>query len=58
MESLPKLYSELARWWPLLSAPEDYAEESAFYRQTLLAACPSARTMLELGSGGGTTRRF
>jgi SAM-dependent methyltransferase len=48
------MYAELADWWPLLSAPEDYAEEAAFYRQALVAA--SARplkTLLELGSGGG-----
>jgi hypothetical protein len=24
-----KLYDELTDWWPLLSAPEDYAEEAA-----------------------------
>jgi hypothetical protein len=28
MES-PKLYNELAEWWPLMSAPADYAEEAA-----------------------------
>jgi SAM-dependent methyltransferase len=50
----PRLYSELARWWPLLSAPADYAEEAAFYQQALLVRCRgSARTLLELGSGGG-----
>ncbi len=49
-----KLYDELADWWPLLSAPADYAEEAAFYERTLLEACePPARTLLELGSGGG-----
>ena len=60
----PKLYSELAEWWPLLSAPEDYAEEAAFYEQTIIEACDlPPRTMLELGSGGGNNashlkRRF
>lgn len=50
----PKLYTELAAWWPLLSAPEEYAEEAAFYRKAILAACSAPpRTMLELGSGGG-----
>ena len=49
-----KLYTELASWWPLLSAPEDYAEEAAFYESQLVAACDGpARTLLELGSGGG-----
>jgi SAM-dependent methyltransferase len=50
----PKLYRELAAWWPLLSAPEDYAEEAAFYRRALIQAAPRPlRTLLELGSGGG-----
>ena len=50
----PRLYRELASWWPLLSDPADYVEEAAFYQQQLLAACAGpAQTMLELGSGGG-----
>ncbi len=53
---MPKLYSELAPWWPLLSAPEDYAEEAAFYRGQLEVACEGElKTLLELGSGGGNT---
>jgi SAM-dependent methyltransferase len=49
-----RLYSDLAAWWPLMSAPEDYEEEAAFYQRTLLGATPRpAQTMLELGSGGG-----
>jgi SAM-dependent methyltransferase len=48
------MYGELAAWWPLLSAPEDYAEEAAFYQKTLLETSDSPpRTLLELGSGGG-----
>ncbi|HEV7240027.1 MAG TPA: class I SAM-dependent methyltransferase [Thermoanaerobaculia bacterium] len=50
----PKLYCNLAAWWPLLSPPSDYVEEAAFYQQQLLDACePPCRTLLELGSGGG-----
>jgi SAM-dependent methyltransferase len=50
----PKLYAELAPWWPLLSSPAAYAEEAALYRRALVEACePPARTLLELGSGGG-----
>jgi SAM-dependent methyltransferase len=50
----PKLYHELAEWWPLLSPPSEYAEEAAFYHQQLLEACQSpCETLLELGSGGG-----
>ena len=50
-----KLYDELASWWPLLSPPEEYAEEAAFYERALLAGCRlPPRTVLELGSGGGS----
>jgi ubiquinone/menaquinone biosynthesis C-methylase UbiE len=50
----PKLYRELAAWWPLLSAPEDYAEEAAFYERVIIDACARPpETLLELGSGGG-----
>ncbi|MGH7924644.1 MAG: class I SAM-dependent methyltransferase [Candidatus Binatus sp.] len=49
-----KLYEELADWWPLFSAPADYAEEAAFFVRVLTDECRSApRTVLELGSGGG-----
>jgi SAM-dependent methyltransferase len=52
---VPRLYDEFASWWPLLSAPSDYAEEAAFYERTLIAASRQPpRTMLELGSGGGS----
>ena len=53
-DQLPRLYRELAEWWPLLSTPSDYAEEAAFYQRTLLDACRRpCETLLELGSGGG-----
>jgi len=49
-----KLYAELASWWPLLSPPDDYLDEVAFFRQVLLAeGLPPAPTLLELGCGGG-----
>ena len=60
----PKLYTELAEWWPLLSAPAEYAEEAAIYLEALVAACAHRpQTLLELGSGGGNNashmkRRF
>ncbi|MFT3775281.1 MAG: class I SAM-dependent methyltransferase [Minicystis sp.] len=51
---LPKLYDQLSSWWPLLSAPADYAEEAALYTEKLLAfGDRPARTLLEIGSGGG-----
>lgn len=50
----PRLYAELASWWPLVSAPAECAEEAAFYRKVLVQACDRpARTLLELGCGGG-----
>ena len=61
---MPKLYEELASWWPLLSSPAEYEEEAGFYATTLTAACDAPpRTWLELGSGGGNNashlkRRF
>lgn len=54
MSDTPRLYSEFASWWPLLSDPADYVEEAAFYASTMQAAAamPLA-SVLELGSGGG-----
>lgn len=50
-----KLYADLAHWWPLLSPPDEYIEEAAFYQRMLAEACerPCA-SLLELGSGGGS----
>ena len=49
-----KLYSELAEWWPIFSAPEEYSEEAAFFARVLTESCdPPPRSVLELGSGGG-----
>lgn len=49
-----KLYGALAAWWPLLSAPADYAPEATFVHEALQLACArSPHTLLELGSGGG-----
>jgi SAM-dependent methyltransferase len=51
---MPSLYGELADWFHLLTAPEDYAEEAAFYKKVLLESGQIAiRSILELGSGGG-----
>jgi ubiquinone/menaquinone biosynthesis C-methylase UbiE len=49
-----RFYDELAEWWYLISAPEDYAEEAQFFLEQLadITAQPGA-TLLELGSGGG-----
>jgi SAM-dependent methyltransferase len=51
----PKLYADLAAWWPLLSPPDDYTEEAAFYALVLEAySRDPVRSLLELGSGGGS----
>lgn len=53
MNSL-SMYGELADWWPLLSASEDYAEEAGIFQRALLTHTRRPlRTLLELGSGGG-----
>jgi SAM-dependent methyltransferase len=50
----PRLYGELADWFHLLTAPEDYAGEAEVYRRLLEEAADGpVRTVLELGSGGG-----
>jgi hypothetical protein len=49
-----KLYGALAEWWPLLSAPEEYAEEASLYQRALIEGSKRPlTTLLELGSGGG-----
>jgi SAM-dependent methyltransferase len=52
----PKLYSELAGWWQLVSPTEDYADEAAFFRR--LFPGESVKTVLELGCGGGNVAWF
>ena len=55
MSELPRLYRDLADWWPVLSAPEDYAEAAEFFRRAMLAhSRVPVQTVLELGSGGGS----
>ena len=55
-DGLPRhrMYGELASWWPLISPPEEYAEEAAFAASLLRSANSPTRTVLELGSGGGS----
>jgi hypothetical protein len=56
---MPRLYDDLAAWWPLVSAPSEYAEEAAFYGDALAAACARPpETLLELGSGGGNNASY
>ena len=54
VDDLPRLYSDFAEWWPLLSAPAEYAEEVGVYLRLVQDAVDGdLRTALELGSGGG-----
>jgi SAM-dependent methyltransferase len=52
----PKLYTELSGWWQLISPTEDYVEEAAFFGELFRDA--NARTVLELGCGGGNVAWF
>lgn len=58
------MYRELAPWFHLLTAPADYAEEAEFTIDVVEGTIEGpARTLLELGSGGGNNashlkRRF
>ena len=51
--AVPRFYGDLAVWWPLVSPPEEYAEEAAFAATVLRSASIPVREVLELGSGGG-----
>src|SRR2546427_2935180 len=55
MTAAPLIYSDLAGWFHLLTAPEEYAEEAEIYRRLFLETVdPPPKTVLELASGGGT----
>ncbi len=48
------MYGELASWFHLITAPEDYEEEAASFVEQLKSACSGPlESVLELGSGGG-----
>jgi SAM-dependent methyltransferase len=48
-----RLYTELAEWWPLISPPEQYAEDAAWLAKAFSSASIPVRDVLDLGSGGG-----
>jgi SAM-dependent methyltransferase len=58
-EKLPRLYGDLAGWFHLLTAPEDYREEAAFYTQLLKenSRIP-VKELLEMGCGGGNNASY
>ena len=48
------LYDKLAYLWPVISPPEDYAEEAVHWREALRRYLgPGRHRLLELGVGGG-----
>ncbi len=50
----PRLYRDLADWYPLLTPVDDYAEEAALYRSLFEAHCrQQPQTLLDLGCGSG-----
>ncbi|MBX7183651.1 MAG: class I SAM-dependent methyltransferase [Vicinamibacteria bacterium] len=55
----PLLYRDLAPWWHLFSSPADYRLETRPFRR-LLTSCGNrpAKTLLELGSGGGNNASY
>ncbi len=49
-----RMYDEFAHMWPLISHPEDYAEEAGYWRDSLREKLgPGRHEILELGVGGG-----
>jgi hypothetical protein len=50
------MYDDLAAWWPLLSPPDEYADEAAdlLPRLGALDRSPRRPSLLELGAGGGS----
>ncbi len=57
-QALPGMYVEAAPWWPLLSPPEEYADEAEHLRSVLSRTGLDVRTVLDLGSGNGLTSVF
>jgi SAM-dependent methyltransferase len=48
------MYGDLAHLWPLISPPEEYADEAAHWRDALRARLgPGRHRLLDLGVGGG-----
>jgi trans-aconitate methyltransferase len=54
-----RLYHDIADWWPVISPPEEYAEEAALYVDMIrTSAHRPVREVLELGSGGGNNASY
>ena len=49
-----RMYNDLAYLWPIISPPEDYAEEAGYWRRAIRETLDEGRHhVLELGVGGG-----
>lgn len=53
-----RIYGDLADWYHLLTHPSGYAVEAAYYAEVIKAAAPAAKTLLELGCGGGANASY
>lgn len=54
--SVPRLYSDLAYLWPILSPPDDYVAEAEVVRSVLRERLGQGRLkIVEFGAGGGHT---
>lgn len=54
MRTLPRMYTDLAWAWPLISPPEDYRQEAEDFTTQLMAyAQRPLQTLLHMGCGGG-----
>ncbi len=52
--TLPRMYTDFAQYWTLISDPADYAQEARYWRDALRAKLgPGRHQILELGVGGG-----
>ncbi len=53
-EGRDRLYGDLAWLWPVMSPPEEYADEAQYWLRQLRSRLPAGRRrVLELGCGGG-----
>ena len=52
--SIARLYNDLAYLWPIISPPDEYLDEAAFFRDVVHELLgPGRHKLLELGVGGG-----
>jgi SAM-dependent methyltransferase len=55
-DATPRLYTEFADWYPMLSSSSEYSEDARIFLNLATEAAGTApRTLLELGSGAGNT---